>query len=80
MSATIKPANGYPTLSEYFEIVDVSDLHCAMRKLIRFVHKEVPGNDVAEIEDLWHSANILSTFAKTLEANAEAIELGALAY
>lgn len=74
------PANGYPTLAAYFNIVDVSDLHCAMRTLIRFVHNEVPGKDATEIETLWYSANILSTFAKTLEANAEAIELAELAY
>lgn len=65
---------GNHNLLDYFRIVDVADLHHAIRTITTFIQREVPGKDVAEIEELWHSANVLSTFQDALEANAEQIE------
>lgn len=70
-----KPRNGYPTTSEYFGLVSVADLHCAMTTLINFTKEAIYNRNTAKHREIRHQANVLDTFAKTLAANAESIEM-----
>lgn len=68
------PRDGYPTVPGFFQYVSVADLHNAMSMLIAFTKKEVYNSKSERGRELRHSANVLSTFAKTLAANSESIE------
>lgn len=68
------PRDGYPTVSGFFQLVSVADLHYAMSMLIAFTKKEVYNSKSEQSRELRHSANVLSTFAKTLAANSESLE------
>lgn len=68
------PRDGYPTVPGFFQLVSVADLHYAMSMLIAFTKKEVYNSKSERSRELRHSANVLSTFAKTLAANSESLE------
>lgn len=69
-----EPRNGYPTVQDYFKYVCVADLYLAMQDLIDPAKSSVYNRKTTKHRNIRHSANVVSTFANTLSANAETFD------